>query len=87
LRGALLTFGRGVHTAFTLRINKTFLKKNARLLIHPYIINLIHKGSAKVNVIVKCLVLVKMYGNSPRELLNRINENNEMKINILPGIQ
>jgi hypothetical protein len=54
------------------------------LLIHPYIINLIHKGSAKVNVIVKCLVLVKMYGNIPRELLNRINENSEMKINVLP---
>jgi hypothetical protein len=53
-------------------------------LIHPYIINLIHKGSAKLNVIVKCLVLVKMYRNSPRELLNRINENNEMKINVLP---
>jgi hypothetical protein len=30
------------------------------------------------------LVLVKMYGNSPKELLNKINENSEMKINVLP---
>jgi hypothetical protein len=47
------------------------------LLIHPNIINLTHKGSANVNVIVKCLVLVKINGNSPRKLLNRISENNE----------
>jgi hypothetical protein len=46
--------------------------------------NLTHRGSAKVNVIVECLVLVKIYGNSPRELLNGINENSEMKINVLP---
>jgi hypothetical protein len=27
---------------------------------------------------------VKMYGNSPKELLNKINENSEMKMNVLP---
>jgi hypothetical protein len=41
---------------------------------------LTYKGSARVSVIVKCLVLVKIYGNSPRELLNKINENSERKI-------
>jgi hypothetical protein len=37
------------------------------LLIHPYIIKLTHKGSARVNVMVKCPVLVKMNGNRPRK--------------------
>jgi hypothetical protein len=32
-------------------------------LIHPNSINLIHKGRARVSVRVRCLVLVKMYGN------------------------
>jgi hypothetical protein len=45
--------------------------------------NLTLKGSARVTVIVKCLAFVKMYGNSPKELLNKINENREMKINVL----
>ena len=35
-------------------------------LIHPNNINLTHSGKASVSVSVKCLVLVKMYGNSPR---------------------
>jgi hypothetical protein len=35
--------------------------------IHPNNINLIHKGRARVNVSVRCLVLVKMYGNNPRK--------------------
>jgi hypothetical protein len=26
---------------------------------------------------VKCLVLVKVYGNNPRKLLNRMSENND----------
>jgi hypothetical protein len=44
------------------------------------------KGSASVNVIVKCLVLVKVNGNNPRKLLNIINENSEMNIKVLPLI-
>jgi hypothetical protein len=56
------------------------------LLIHPNSINLTHNGSASVSVMVKCLVLVKINGNSPRKLLNRIRENSEMNINVLPLI-
>jgi hypothetical protein len=54
------------------------------LLIHPKIMNLTHKGSTSVNVIVKCLVLVKIYGNSPRKLLNRINKNSDTNKKVLP---
>jgi hypothetical protein len=39
-------------------------------LIHPNNINLIHTGRAKIGVIVRCLVLVKMYGNNPKKLSN-----------------
>jgi hypothetical protein len=46
--------------------------------------NLTHKCSANVNVIVKCLVLVKINGNNPRKLLNKISENCEMNIKVLP---
>lgn len=53
-------------------------------LIHPYNINLSHKGRAKDKDIVKCLVLVKIYGNNPRKLLNKIIENKEININVLP---
>lgn len=53
-------------------------------LIHPYNINLIHSGRAKVNVKVKCLVVVKIYGNSPKKLLNIIIINIEIKIKVLP---
>jgi hypothetical protein len=56
------------------------------LLIHPKIINLTHKGKANDKVKTMCLVLVKMYGNSPRKLLNIIIENKEIKINVLPFI-
>jgi hypothetical protein len=35
---------------------------------------------------IKCLVLVKINGNSPKKLLNRIRENSEMNINVLPLI-
>jgi hypothetical protein len=45
---------------------------------------LIHSGSASVSVSVKCLVLVKMYGNRPRKLFIRIMRNNEVKINEFP---
>lgn len=53
-------------------------------LIHPYNIKHNHKGRARVNVSVKWLVLVKIYGNNPIKLLNKINENNETKINVEP---
>jgi hypothetical protein len=52
-------------------------------LIHPNNINVIHSGSASVSVSVKCLVLVKMYGNKPRKLFIRIMRNNEVKIYFL----
>lgn len=47
--------------------------------------NLIQRGKANVKVRVRCLVLVKIYGNSPKKLLNKINENKEIKIKALPG--
>ena len=53
-------------------------------LIHPNSINLIHIGRARVNVSVKCLVLVKMYGNSPRKLFIRIIRNSDVRINEFP---
>lgn len=56
------------------------------LLIHPYTIKHNHKGKAKVNVNTKWLVLVKIYGNNPIKLLNKIIENNETKINVDPFI-
>jgi hypothetical protein len=54
------------------------------LLIHPNIINLVHNGRAIVNVNVRCLVLVKMYGNRPKVLFIRIIENNDVNISVLP---
>lgn len=54
------------------------------LLIHPYNINLNHKGNLKVRVKVRCLDLVKIYGNNPRKLLNRIIENKLINRNVLP---
>ena len=53
-------------------------------LIHPNNIKLIHRGRAKVNVSVKCLVLVKMFGNSPRKLFVRIIRSNDVKMNEFP---
>jgi hypothetical protein len=53
-------------------------------LIHPYSINVIHKGNARVSVSVKCLVLVKMYGNDPRKLFARIIRNSDVKMNEFP---
>jgi hypothetical protein len=35
-------------------------------------------------VSVRCLVLVKMYGNSPRKLFARINRNSDVRINEFP---
>jgi hypothetical protein len=50
-------------------------------LIHPNSINLIHRGRARVNVSVMCRVLVKMYGNSPKELFIGIISNRDVKMN------
>jgi uncharacterized membrane protein len=57
------------------------------LLIHPNILNLNHSGKVKESVKIKCLVLVKIYGISPRKLLNIIIEDNEMKVNVLPLLE
>jgi hypothetical protein len=54
------------------------------LLIHPYIMNLTHNGNASVNVMVRCLVLMKMCGNKPRKLLNTINESSDKNRKVLP---
>lgn len=54
------------------------------LLIHPYNINVSQNGNAKDKVNVKWLDLVKIYGNSPRKLLNKIIENKEINIKDLP---
>lgn len=54
------------------------------LLIHPYNINLNQRGNEIDKVKVKWLVLVKIYGKSPRKLLNKINENIEIKIKVDP---
>jgi hypothetical protein len=48
-------------------------------LIHPTDINLIHIGRARVNVSVRCLVLVKMHGNSPKKLFVKIIRNNDVR--------
>ena len=53
-------------------------------LIHPNSINLIHRGRAKVNVSVRCLVLVKMYRNNPKKLFVRIIRNNDFRMNEFP---
>jgi hypothetical protein len=50
-------------------------------LIHLNSINLVLKGSARVSVSVKLLVLVKTYGNNPRKLFIRIMRNSEVKMN------
>jgi hypothetical protein len=55
------------------------------LLIHPKNINLSHKGRAKDSVKVRCLVLVKIYGNSPKKLLKRIKVNKEINIKVVLG--
>ena len=54
------------------------------LLIHPYNIKLNHNGSLKERVNVKCLDLVKIYGNNPKKLLKRIIVNKLIKIKALP---
>ena len=53
-------------------------------LFHPNNINLTHSGRAKGCVSVRCLVLVKMYGNNPGKLFVRIIRNSEVRINEFP---
>lgn len=53
-------------------------------MIHPNNINLTHNGKASVRVNVRCLVLVKMYGNNPRKLFIRIIRNREVRMNEFP---
>ena len=48
-------------------------------LIHPKSIKLIHSGNESDKVIDKWDVEVKMYGISPKKLLNKIKENKEVK--------
>jgi hypothetical protein len=52
--------------------------------IHPNNINLSHIGRARVNVRVRCLVLVKIYGNNPKKLFVRIIRNRDVKMNEFP---
>lgn len=54
------------------------------LLNHPYNINAIHRGILNIRVKVKWLDLVKIYGNNPKKLLNKIIVNKLIKIKLLP---
>lgn len=54
------------------------------LLIHPKNINLNQRGRAKESVKVMWLVLVKIYGNNPKKLLNKIKVNREINIKVVP---
>jgi hypothetical protein len=46
--------------------------------------NLTDNGSAGDSIMVEFLVLLKMYGHRPRKLLNRIKENSEINMKVLP---
>ena len=56
------------------------------VLIHPNNMNVIHRSRAKVNVRVKCLVLVKIYGNNPRKLFVGIIRNSDVRLNAFPTL-
>ena len=56
------------------------------LLSHPKIIKEIQRGRAKDKVITMCLVLVKIYGISPKKLLKTIKVKREMKMIVIPGL-
>jgi hypothetical protein len=53
-------------------------------LSHPNNINLIHICGARVNVSVRCLVLVKMCGSNPKKLFVKIIRNNDVRMNGFP---
>lgn len=50
-------------------------------IFYSHNVYLTHNESAKVSVIVKCFVMLKMYGNSPRKLFVRVVRNGEVKMN------
>jgi hypothetical protein len=52
--------------------------------IHPTNINLTHNGKDSVSVSVRCLVLAKMYENSPRKLFIRTVRNSDVSMNEFP---
>jgi hypothetical protein len=54
------------------------------ILIHPNKMNLIHNGSAWVSASVRCLVLVKMYGNNPTKLFIGIIRDSGVRMNGCP---
>jgi hypothetical protein len=53
-------------------------------LIHRNSTILIHVGKARVNVSVRCLVLVKTYGNNPKKLFVKIIRKNNVMMNEFP---
>jgi len=57
------------------------------VLIHPYIINEIHRGILRVSVIVICLDAVKIYGKSPRKLFIRMKVRRPINNRDLPFIE
>ena len=54
------------------------------VLVHLNNINLTHSGRAKGSASVRCLVLVKMYGNNPMKLFVKIIRNREVRKNEFP---
>jgi hypothetical protein len=46
--------------------------------------NLIHRGRARVSVSVRCLFLVKIYGNNPTKLFVKIIRNSDVRIDEFP---
>ena len=53
-------------------------------LIQPNNIKESHNGAASVRVKIKCLELVKIYGNSPKKLLDTIIKNRAMNLSVEP---
>lgn len=53
-------------------------------LYHPNIINASQIGNANAIDVIKCDVVVKIYGNNPAILLIKINEKIDIIINIVP---
>jgi len=53
-------------------------------LIHPKIMNANQSGNLKVRANLKCLEEVKIYGNSPKKLFNKIKVNRLVKKIVLP---
>jgi hypothetical protein len=58
--------------------------KRLRVTYILYIVCFLHVSATSV-ARVKCLVVVKMYGNSPRTLFIRIMRKSEVTMNALPS--